>query len=181
MKKLYSYITMAIMALTMLTGCEPLAEWEDIADVEDRHEARTIDGSWTGYIDTYYHDRWGLTGDSYRTTMYFERENAYGGWGYEVDYDINSRYNDYYYCEFRWEIYHGNICVRYADSWNDVYINDYYLSNNYFEGYMDDGTNSDIVFKLAYDGCFDWGYWTRSATRSSDSTSVVMAKGKFAK
>ena len=182
MKLLYTYLTTALMAMVTLTSCEPYMDWED------RHEARTLDGTWTGYIDTYYYDRWGLTGDSYRTTMYFERESAYSGWGYEVDYDLNSRYSDYYYCEFEWDIYKGSIRIRYADSWNDVYINDYRLNSTRFEGYMDDGSSKDIIFRLNYDSSFDWGYCnTRSMTRSasSDSTttasSKVIASGKFAK
>ena len=92
--------------------------------------------------------------------MYFERDNAYSGWGYEVDYDLNSRYSDYYYCEFEWDIYKGSIRIRYADSWNDVYIYDYHLTSNTFVGYMDDGSSRDIRFELYYDGNFDWGYWT---------------------
>jgi hypothetical protein len=174
MKLLYTYLTTALMAMVTLTSCEPYMDWED------RHEARTLDGTWTGYIDTYYYDRWGLTGDSYRTTMYFERESSFGGWGYEVDYDLNSRYSDYYYCEFTWRIYNGIIRISYADSWNDVYISDYRLSDNYFEGYMDDGTNTDIVFKLRYDSGFDWGYWgSRGLTRSTNDSTKVMASGKF--
>lgn len=176
MKKIFTYIAMLMVTTTIFTSCEQLY------DMEDRQEARTLDGTWTGYIDTYYFDRWGLTGDSYRTTMYFERENAYGGWGYEVDYDYNSRYTDYYYCEFRWEVAYGSIRIRYADSWNDVYINDYQLSSNRFEGYMDDGTSKDIVFQLTYDSRFDWSYWnTRSVTRSTNNGSAVCASGKFAK
>ena len=179
MKKLFNYCTLfltAMTAMTALTGCERLN------DIEDRQEARTIDGSWTGYIDTYYEDRWGLTGDSFRTTMYFERENPYGGWGYEVDYDNYNRYEDYYYCEFTWEVYNGTIRLRYADSWNDVYIRDYTLSNDRFEGYMDDGTSTDIVFQLSYDYRFDWDYWlTRGATRGASGNKSVMASGKFAK
>ena len=110
MKKIFTYLALFMTAMTTLNSCDR------ISDIEDRHEARTIDGTWTGYIDTYYVDRWGLTGNSYRTTMYFERENAYGGWGYEVDYDINSRYDDYYYCKFTWEVCNGTIRLRYADS-----------------------------------------------------------------
>ena len=174
MKQLYIYMAIAITALMMLTSCEPLMDWED------RHEARPLDGTWTGYVDTYYYDRWGLTGDSYRTTMFFERENSYGGWGYEVDYDLNSRYDDYYYCEFTWRIYNGVIRISYADSWNDVYISDYRLSDSYFEGYMDDGTSTDITFKLRYDYSFDWGYWnSRAITRSTNDSTKVMASGKF--
>lgn len=176
MKLFYFYFAMAMMAMTTLTSCEPFEDWED------RHEARTLDGSWTGYIDTYYYDRWGLTGDSFRTTMYFEREDPYGGWGYEVDYDLNSPYSDYYYCEFTWDIYKGTIRISYADSWNNVYINDYSLNDTYFEGYMDDGTSTDIVFKLKYDYGFDWDYWrTRGATRATDKSQAVKASGKFAK
>ena len=163
---------MAMMAVTALISCEPMDDWED------RQEARTLEGNWTGRIDTYYYDRWGLAGDSYRTTMYFSREDSYGGWGYEVDYDLNSRYTDYYYCEFDWEVYNGTIRIRYADSWNDVYISDYRLSDNYFEGYMDDGTSTDIHFRLSYDDRFDWGYW-RSYTRSANDDMSVQASGKF--
>lgn len=179
MKKIYTYLTMAMMATTALTSCD--AEfWED---VEDRNEAVTLNGTWSGYIDTYYYDRWGLTGDSYRTTMYFERENAYGGWGYEVDYDLNSRYSDYYYCEFRWEVYGGVIHINYADSWNEVLISDYSLNSRDFRGYMDDGTSKDIVFQLTYDNRFDWSYWTpRNMTRSADGShhDAFKASGKFA-
>lgn len=175
MKKIFTYIAIATMALTTFTSCD-VEFWEDM---EDREEARTLDGTWSGFIDTYYYDRWGLTGDTYRTTMYFERNSSYGGWGYEVDYDLNSRYSDYYYCEFTWEIYKGSIRINYADSWNDVYINEYSLSDTYFRGYMDDGTSKDIVFKLAYDNRFDWSYWTRGYTRAAKDGTSVKASGKF--
>ena len=174
MKKLFTYLTMALVTVTMFTSCDKL--W---CDSEDREEAYTLEGTWTGYIDTYIYDRYGLSGDSYRTTMYFEREDSYGGWGYEVDYDMYSRYSDYYYCEFKWEVYGGEIRIRYADSWNDVYIYDYSLSDYHFSGYMDDGTSRDIHFSLSYDNRFDWGYWTRSFTRSADHKNV-QASGKFA-
>jgi hypothetical protein len=174
MKKLFTYLTMALVTVTMFTSCDEL--WRDS---EDREEAYTLEGTWTGYIDTYIYDRYGLSGDSYRTTMYFERENSYGGWGYEVDYDMYSRYSDYYYCEFKWEVYGGEIRIRYADSWNDVYIYDYSLSDYHFSGYMDDGTSRDIHFSLSYDDRFDWSYWTRSFTRSADHKNV-QASGKFA-
>ena len=171
MKQLYTYIALAMIALTTLTGCE--------RDGMDRREARVLEGTWTGQIETYYYDRWGLTGDSYRTTMYFCRETPYGGWGYEVDYNMYSRYNDYYYCEFDWEVYNGEIRIRYADSWNDVYIYDYSLSDRYFDGYMDDGTNRDIVFHLNYDDRFDWSYWRRSPTRMSGDAPSAVASGVF--
>ena len=153
MKKFYSYLMMALMAMTsttVLTSCD-----------EDEMEAWTLDGSWTGYIESYYHDRWGLSGDYYRTTMFFDKRGAYGGIGYEVDYNVNSRYNDYYYCEFDWDIRNGEIRIRYADSWDDVYIYDYSLNSRYFEGYMDDGTSRDIYFRLQSDNNFGWDDYHR--------------------
>ena len=180
MKKIYTYLTMAIMALTattVFTSCDERF-WND---VEDREEAYTLEGTWTGYIDTYLRDRFGLSGDSYRTTMYFERENSYGGWGYEVDYNMYSRYEDYYYCEFRWEVVNGNIRINYADSWNTVYIYDYTLTSNRFRGYMDDGTTRDIYFDMTYDSRFDWGYWTSGLTRGAHGATGFKASGEFAK
>ena len=169
MKKIYTFLMTAMMMMAF-TACED----------NDYMEARTLDGTWTGYIDTYYQDRWGLTGNTYRTTMFFNQITRYGGTGYEVDYDTNSRYSDYYYCEFDWEVYNGEICIRYADSWNEVYIYDYQLYNDYFEGYMDDGSHRDIHFELYYDGNFNWNpYWSRGLTRGN-GTERFHASGKFA-
>ena len=82
MKKFFTFLTMmtAVAATTLFTSCDARF-WEDM---EDRQEARTLEGTWSGYIDTYFYDRFGVSGDSYRTSMFFERENSYGGWGYEV-------------------------------------------------------------------------------------------------
>lgn len=160
MKKIYTYLLMAMMALPMmtaLTSCD--------RDSMDRDEARTLEGTWTGYIETYYRDRWGKTGDSFRTSIYFERENPYGGWGYEIDYDWRNRYVDYY-CEFRWEVSNGVIRIKYDDSWGVVRIYDYSLNGNYFEGYMDDGTSREIYFRLSYDSRFDWNSWRTNWRRS---------------
>ena len=181
MKKLFTYLTvmMALAAMPLFTSCDARF-WED---VEDRAEARTLEGTWSGYIDTYFYDRFGISGDSYRTSMYFERENSYGGWGYEVDYNTYSRYDDYYYCEFRWEVINGAIRIRYADSWNDVYIYDYVLDDYYFSGLMDDGCcDRRVNFSLSYDSRFEWDYWTRGVTRgASDNGTGFKASGEFAK
>ena len=181
MKKLFTYLTvmMALAAMPLFTSCDARF-WED---VEDRAEARTLEGTWSGYIDTYFYDRFGISGDSYRTSMYFERENSYGGWGYEVDYNTYSRYDDYYYCEFRWEVINGAIRIRYADSWNDVYIYDYVLDARYFSGSMDDGCyDRRVNFSLSYDSRFDWDYWTRGVTRgASEDGTGFKASGEFAK
>ena len=179
MKKIYNYITLVLMVMTSVTLFSSCNDryWNDN---RDRDEAYTLEGTWTGYIDTYLYDRFGIRGDSYRTTMYFERENSYGGWGYELDYNLYSIYDDYYYCEFRWDVVNGNIRISYADSWNTVYIYDYTLTDYHFRGYMDDGTTRDIYFDLAYDSRFDWGYWTRGFTRGTADGHSFKASGEFA-
>jgi hypothetical protein len=55
MKKMITYMTMAAMALmtVTLTSCDLTTG----NDVIDREEARTLDGTWTGYIDTYYYEK----------------------------------------------------------------------------------------------------------------------------
>ena len=51
MKKFFTYTAMIILTMTLFTSCD-IEFWEDM---EDRSEARTLDGTWTGYIDTYYY------------------------------------------------------------------------------------------------------------------------------
>ena len=160
MKKIFTHMLFMLLALPTvmtLTSCD--------RDSMDRAEARTLDGTWTGYIDTYYYNRWHKRGDTYRTSIYFERSNPYGGRGYEVDYNIASRYADYY-CEFSWEVINGRIHIKYDDSWGKVIIYDYTLTDTYFDGFMDDGTTRDIRFHLNYDGAFDWGGWRNTWRRS---------------
>ena len=157
MKQIFTLIMMALVTMSTFTSCDQ--------DAIDRQEARTLEGNWTGYIETYYYDRWNKHGDTFRTTICFRRTGNYGGRGYEIDYNIASRYADYY-CEFTWEVVNGHIHIRYDDSWGEVVIYDYRLDGTYFEGYMDDGTNRDIYFRLEYDSSFDWNSWRNTWRRS---------------
>lgn len=176
MKKIYTYWMMALMMAT-LTACEDY----------DAEEARTLDGTWTGYVETYYRDRFHVSGSSYRTTMYFEQTGRYRGVGYEVDYDRNNPYSGSYYSDFAWEVYNGQIRIDYADSWDPVYIYDYSLSSNYFSGYMDDGSNRDIYFQLSYDQNFNWNpyrtgryYAPTRGAGNDDGEDVVRGDGYYA-
>ena len=67
MKKLFTFLTMmmVVTTTTLFTSCDTRF-W---VDDEDREEARTLEGTWSGYIDTYFYDRFGVSGDTYRTTM----------------------------------------------------------------------------------------------------------------
>ena len=177
MKTMKTYLTMALMALSTvmtMTSCDA-----------DEMKAWELSGSWTGYVETYYQDRFGFTGDNYRTTMYFDQRGSYGGTGYEVNYNVNSRYDNYKYYDFDWEVRNGIIYIYYADGWKSI-IRDYTLNSSYFRGYMDDGTNRDIYFDLRYDGSFNWGdyrrgYWSRGANTRSADGKTYYGKGEFVK
>ena len=78
MKQIFTLIMMALVTMSTFTSCDQ--------DAIDRQEARTLDGNWTGYIETYYYDRWNKHGDTFRTTICFRRTGNYGGRGYEIDY-----------------------------------------------------------------------------------------------
>ena len=60
----------------------------------------------------------------------------------------------------------GRIHIKYDDSWGEVIIYDYTLTDTYFDGFMDDGTTRDIRFHLDYDGRFDWAGWRNTWRRS---------------
>ena len=177
MKKIYTLLMTALAAMTAMT----FTACDNYRDHEDREEAYTLEGTWIGYIEAYIYDRYGLRGNTYRTAMYFERQNSYGGWGYEVDYDTRSPYDDYYYCDFRWDVSNGEIRIQYADSSYPVYIYDYGLNGSRFWGYMDDGYNTDLRFDLYYDGRFDWSGWSRAGNFTRAKGKNYYASGVFAK
>jgi hypothetical protein len=177
MKKIYTPFLMVLMlsmATITFTSCE----------TEDQYEAEVLTaGDWQGYLGAYYHDRWGLIGNNYETVIRFcsRGYGATSGRGYEVDYDTRSPFNDYAYCEFSWSVVDGVITLIYDDSaWYPVYVSDYSLSSSHFSGYMDDGTNRNIRFKLRNVRFDNWDtyrnyyyddyYYSRTRAAQSDST-----------
>ena len=156
MKKFFTYMTVALVALTTFTSCEE----------EDDYIAQQLrDKDWQGTIDAYYSDRWGISGSTYATVMRFESRGSWytSGRGYEVDYDTRSPYNDYAYCTFKWFIVDGELTLIYDDDkWTPLYILDYGLTDSNFWGYIRDMSNRRIRFDLvnsAYDG---WGNYRRT-------------------
>ena len=194
MKKLYSIITMTIICISSmftLTSCED----------EAQEVAYTLEGSWTGYIDTYIYDRWGLRGDEYRVNFTFRRysgnmnnyNGSTSGYGIETGYNINNPYRDVYRSTFTWYVednyyaYHKpTIIITYDDNiFNRVYIYDYRISGNRFSGYIDDGTNREIRFDLYYDNDSRWRTRSGSGENTDESVKVInngtsMRSGIFA-
>ena len=162
MKKIYTYMMMALMALPMLTltSCD--------RDAEDRMEARTLEGTWVGYIKDYYSDRWHREVSTYETAFYFYRDSRYatGGTGREVDYNVDGWARDYY-CTFEWYVENRRIYIRYADGQRAI-ISDYFLDGDYFEGNMEvpywDGGVRTVHFRLRYNGNYYWDRWTHYYT-----------------
>ena len=151
MKKVFSTITMIMLAMmsVTLTSCEDEAIAYDLAGANGK--------VWSGTISAFY-TRYGWSGDHYRTTIefYCDENHWRKGWGYEVDYDLNT--NKGYKSKFRWEVRNKNIILTYYDNGQSVYIRDYELHENYFGGYIEDGTGRDIWFSLNLIHNFDWDY-----------------------
>ena len=166
MKKLRTIITVMIFSFVgfSFVGCDD--DLDDIFDdFENIDEANALYGTWEGYLGTFYHDRWGIGGDDFITTIRFDKP-LYGstsGRGYEVDRYMDDPRGDYYYCEFSWMINRGEIVIIYDDDiYAPVYIYDYRLTGRRFSGYMDDGTNKEIKFDFRYVSHFDWGIYFAS-------------------
>lgn len=161
MKKIFTYMMMAMTVVTMFTSCQE----------EDGYLATTLrNRDWQGYIGAYYQDRWRLSGSEYETVMRFESKDEFytSGRGYEVNFDTRSPYEDYAYCTFKWFIVDGEITLIYDDSkWDPIYIVDYHLYSTHFYGYIYDGTNRRIKFDLTADGTFDgWDTYRGYSTGS---------------
>jgi hypothetical protein len=193
MKKFTSTITMILLAMMAFTftSCE---------DEEIAYDLAGANGKvWRGVISQYYYDRWGQTGNHFRTTMefYCDANHWTSGWGREVDEDLNDPLHNYWFSEFDWKVRNGVIELRYADTgYEPVYIREYTLNPNYFTGYMDDGTNTEIYFRLDCIRDFKEDYWNNyynnyyyapsrnmsPAAKDASSQRVRFAsKGTFAK
>ena len=151
MKKLTSLLTMLLLAVTSvsLTSCED----EMIAD--------TLEGTWEGnmYISSYYDNRY--YDATYSEICFLRDPLSYTtGDGYWVDYYSGAPW-DYIANHIRWSVSDGVIRVRFMEENCTVYIYDYYLSGNRFEGELVDGDNR-VRFSLRHTSSPNWDdydYW----------------------
>lgn len=148
MKKLYSIIAMIVMAFsaTMLVSCD-----------EDSNIAYTLEGVWEGnmYKQSYYNGRYFT---SSRTVMQFDR-NPYrysSGTGKWIDYYSDAPW-DYFASYISWEVNNGRIRI-YSEKENQTYyIEEFGLSDNYFEGYIVDRYNNEKRFRMRKIDSPNWG------------------------
>lgn len=134
MKKFYTNIAVALMAvftMTALTSCD-----------RDSDIAYDLDGIWQGtIIGNYYADRYGTTRTDYDTEIRFYQDGVFsrGGTGYEIDRESwTGRISQF---DFEWRVRDGRIYITYDDGYR-VVIRDwetYYVNNTMrFRGYFDD-------------------------------------------
>lgn len=159
MKNFFSRIMMLatmMAAITTFTSCE---------DDDDYIAQQLRDKDWQGNVGSYYSSRWSLSGNQYNTVMRFWSKGTYytSGKGEEIDYNTNSRYNNYAYCTFRWFIVDGDITLIYDDDmWSPLYITNYSLTSEHFKGSIRNMNGSPIPFNLYSNpegGNWDYSYW----------------------
>ena len=181
MKKMFTMLMMAMMALMTFTSCED----EMIAD--------TLEGSWKGnmYISTYWDGR---TYDATYTEITFLKDPFCfkNGSGYWVDYYSNAPW-DYVANHIDWTVSNGVIHVYFIEEDTSIDIYDYRLNSNRFVGTLNDyGTLVDFDlynvshpynyyddYYWGYDGWYDDYYWARTRGAAADSTTTVEKPKRF--
>lgn len=152
MKKIYSTLTMMMVALTTLTAftsCD-----------DDIDQAMALSGEWTGDFGMYYEiedpytGRW-ISFDASQTDLVFYPEYEYAtyGTGKQIDYYRYGPYK-YQYYYFNWRVRNGIVYMEYPyDPGLNVAINDYRMSSTRFTGWI-----GDVKFSLyKMRDFYNWG------------------------
>lgn len=131
---------------------------------DEQETAMMLWGTWEGQLSTeYYSDRWTSYGETYYTVWHFEgKPGSRQGTGWEIDYVGRHRYAQ----RFQWQVIDNGNTVRlhYDGAWDDEYIYNFYLSDNYFSGYIDGSDGQQSAFRLqrvddyGYEGDYGWDF-----------------------
>lgn len=171
MKKIYTYMTMALLAVLTMTSFSSCM-------TRDEMIAYDLSGEWEGYMGEEYYSYWGYegTGREYDTIIRFYRKGysysrgATSGYGEQVDYD--PYYGDYRYRDFMWSVAGGRIKMTY-ETGQVIYIYDYEIDGNRFRGYMDCGNYKEIYFDLyktstdRWNSYYEWSKTPKALTNDS--------------
>lgn len=136
MRKLYSFIILAMTAIMSLT----------LTSCEDEYIASGLEGTWEGYthMQAEYHERYYNSTYSYVdfTTDPFRFTSGYGHW---VDYYSGAPW-DYIASNIEWRVRDGVIEIKFIEDGYTLYIDRYRLTDNHFTGraYSDDGYNYEF-------------------------------------
>ena len=139
MKKIFSLLSVVIIALCTFTSCD-----------EDMAISSSLRGTWEGDMYT-YHDIDGSTQQVTFTEIMFARDPGEytTGYGYWVDH-YSRRPGDYYYSRIDWEVRNKTIyiTVRTRTGKSTIEIYDYHLNGKHFKGWFKDGVNTNTDFDL---------------------------------
>lgn len=134
---------------------------------DDQETAMMLWGTWEGQLSTeFYQDRWQSYGSTYYTVWHFEgKPGSRQGDGWEIDYVRGQRYAQ----RFRWQVMdNGNtVRLKYEGKWDDEYIYNFYLSDDYFSGYISGEDGQQSAFRLyrvddnGYDHDYEWDYYAK--------------------
>jgi len=155
MKKITSLLAMIMLAMVpfTLTSC----------DEDDDIIADVLWGTWEGNM--YVTNEWnGHTYHSSRSIIQFDKDpyDYASGTGYWIDYYSNAPW-DYFASHITWSVRDENILIYSREDDAYFYIHNYSLSENYFQGEIEDEFGGWQSFRLRktsspyWDG-FDWGW-----------------------
>ena len=152
MKKIFSLLSVVIIALCTFTSCD-----------EDMLVSHRLEGVWRGDMRTYY-EHTGRTKEYTYTEISFDRdiEGEYtSGTGYWTDYYYGGDYTRY---RIYWSVDKRNISITFRRTNTTIDIYDYKLDNNHFRGSFKDAGNTYTDFDLTkvkdyeYYGDEDYNY-----------------------
>lgn len=142
MKKFYSFLTIALVAVMSMTftSCD-----------EDHEIAFELDGTWEGVVYDRYNEKF------YVDFRFYQDGFSTHGYGYEYD---RSRHGDSY-ARFNWSVNNGNIYLNYNDG-TRVVISNYRLGGGYLDGYLQETrsgwTKGDIHLTKVSHNPYDSGW-----------------------
>lgn len=178
MKKIFSILSVVIIALCTLTSCD-----------EDLMISIDLKGTWEGYMDTYYDINGRKQKTTYTEIQFFRDAGDKEGYGYWIDH-FSRRPGDYYYSRIYWKVRDQDIYIDFKDSHTSIVIHDYRLRDKHFTGWFQDDTHTHTDFDLvktrddydSYDYDYGYGdgyydYWGYSkATRSGNNTEIPVRR-----
>ena len=180
MKKIFSILSVVIIALCTLTSCD-----------EDLLISMDLEGTWEGYMDTYYDINGRKQKTTYTEIQFFRDAGDKEGYGYWIDH-FSRRAGDYYYSRIYWKVRDQDIYIDFKDSHTSIVIHSYHISNDeqHLTGWFQDDTHTHTDFDLVktsgnnyhYDRDYGYGdgyydYWDYSkATRSGNNSEIPVRR-----
>ena len=170
MKRIQTLLTTLAIALgTMVTtSCERGTIIIDDGGSADWGITRYLEGTWVGDIGlkTVWDGIPYKVAESEITFVASGYRRTYGT-GYWVDFFSDYRW-DYVANHTKWEVFDREIRVDLLEDGDRIWISDFTISNNYFDGWIDFADGDAVKFRLRKvsgpswdwdDYYWGWGYW----------------------